>query len=175
MLDFGVTFILAMTESTSPALPVSLSLLGTVVVFILTRIAIYLYRSGEMGVRIRRYADLDPTTVRLHLLVENARQKNIAFSEFALAQKVGKELKVVAPLSGAPIVRRGGIECLQQRNGFYVLSIRSGATVEVVLEFHLSLPLTETYLCCLDDKGKHFKAKLLLNSFETQDIHFKRA
>ena len=57
--------------NTGAALPLTISVLATAVVFVLVKIATMIYRSGDILIMAKRMSDLDPKVVRITLTMEN--------------------------------------------------------------------------------------------------------
>ena len=163
------------TTTTGTVLPLAISLLATVVLFILGRLAFFLYRSGEVTVYGKRLADLDPRIVRLSLVMENHQKSDWILQGLFLAKPQEKEWIPLAKLTKDPILRTGEITCVSKRDGEFCFLLTAGGKMEVVVEFELTSDSEETYLLALDKSGRLVKAKINLRDNAAQALSFRKA
>ena len=84
------------------------SLAGGLLLFILVRLAVHLYRSGDVEAYVRRIADLNPRLIRLQLRVENGLSVGKKLSEISLyVRKNGKIPRLSAKANSISSKGRG--------------------------------------------------------------------
>ncbi|MBR1847223.1 MAG: hypothetical protein IJ787_05870 [Bacilli bacterium] len=178
---FTVQFMLftyfVLAETPNPILPVALSVLGTVVLFVLVRLAMFLYRSQDSEVIIfaRRIADLNAKVVRLQLTVENLKHQPKALRDLQIVAYEGKEYTCLAKLDIAPIQSSGSPNLIESSGETYGLYFASNSRNEVVVHFTLSEPRKSAYLLATNIKGQKVRAYLNLESNDAQILSFRKA
>ena len=159
----------------SPALPIGITIGGAVLLFLLSQIAMRLYRMGDVNIYVKRMADLDPKMVRLNLDVRNANRKPYVLNHIRFATKIDGKWVEVSPLSGEPIQRKGDSAFVQKDgDGGYNLFSAVNTENEVVLETELPEALSEVCLVAENHKGKTVYATVRLDTFHPQGIIFHR-
>ena len=171
----NMLFVLAEAEVASPAIPVTVSVGASILLFVLVRIAMHLYSSQDILIMGKRLVDLDTTIVRLSLSVENLQKKEKKLKSLQLAVKDGKNLKTIATLYCAPIQRHGDRSFIGYDDSGFFLDMKAGSANEAVIEFHLKSPCSRAYLMGVDAKGRLVKARIDLVTTETQMLSFHRA
>ena len=162
-------------EAGKAAIPIAVSVLGTVVLFILARIAMALYSSEDLIVAVKKLQDLNPRHIRLILSMENRRKNPKEFHSICLAKREKDSFEAVAVLIRLPLVRQGGENFVRRDpSGDYYLNARPGSKNEVVLEFELPEKMDEVYLMAFDEKGRRVRTKIDLNSTGTQTLSFHK-
>ncbi|MBO5529255.1 MAG: hypothetical protein J6A47_08090 [Bacilli bacterium] len=161
--------------NTGAALPLTISVLATAVVFVLVKIATMIYRSGDILIMAKRMSDLDPKVVRLTLTMENLQKSEKKLQDIQIAVKKDKKLCPVASLAGAPIQRYGDTNFLGSNDLGYYFSLLPGSKNEAIVEFHLDEPYRNVYLLGKNLKGQPVKAYVNLDTSEVQMLSFHRA
>ena len=157
------------------AIPIAISVLGTIVLFILARVAMALYRSEDLIVAVKRIQDLDPRSLRLIVSMENRRKSIKEFHSIFLARKGKNGFEAVAVLVHLPLVRLGGDSFVRREaSGDYYLRAKPGTKCEAVLEFDLPEAMESVYFIATDEKGRRLSAKLSLIGTATQTLDFRR-
>ena len=90
------------------AIPIAISVAGTIILFILARVAMMLYRAEDVIIAVKKLQDLKPRSVRLILSMDNRRKSAKEFHSICLAQKGKDGLEADAVLVRMPLVRAGG-------------------------------------------------------------------
>ena len=160
--------------ASSPALPIGLSIVGGVVLFLLAQVAMRLARAGDVSISVRRIADLNPRIVRLAIGIQNQNRLVYALHRVCFAVKEGKEWKVVAPISGDPIQRSGDPSFIRKTEEGYSFFAATGTRNEVVIECELPEAMKEICLLAYDGSGKPIYTKIDLGSTEAQSVSFRR-
>ena len=150
------------------------SVAGGLLLFIMARLAFYLYRSGDVDIYAKRMADLNPRCVKLFLRVENGQSKPRRLSEISLYAYQDKQLTKVAELEETPLLRLGEHDFIQGSGKESSLQCNPHSANEAVLEFRLSAPLDEAYLVITNAKGKKRKAKIYLGNASQRLLSFRR-
>ena len=166
-----------LAETTVSPLPFVFSVIGTIVLFILVRLAMYLYRYGDRNLLIfaRRIADLDACMLRLDLVIENLERGEKQLSNLRIVSYQGHASETLAELKVAPIQRQGSSAFIQKDGSGYSLHAANGTKNEAVVEFVLTAPCKQAYLVAENQKGKTVKAYLNLSTSETQMLSFRKA
>ncbi len=153
-----------------------LVVIGAAVVAVSIAIAKYLYRKGELTIRAKRRAFLDPKEIRLELSFSNEERSTKELHQLGLAEEVDGKLVEVDHINVMPI-ERGDVTSSfirKDENGYY-FHIPRGHRHAAVVCFHVDHVLRPiTYLIGYDKKGKPVRAKIVLNYQHTQYLEFKR-
>ena len=157
-----------------PVVPIIVSAVATVVLFILARLAIYLYRSGEVEVTVKRIVDLNPRVVKLSLRVENRERKERAIDGLCLVKKDKKGYSMLATPVHEPLLREGRGSFLRVSKRGFGLNCGPNEVGEMVVEFNLPAATGSVYLAGFNPKGKFVVAPLSLVDSSTQLISFHR-
>ncbi len=148
------------------------SLAGGLLLFIMARLAIYLYRSGDMDIYAKRMTDLNPRCVKLSIRVENGQAKARRLNGISLYAYQQKQLSKVAELEETPILRQGQHNFIQGSGKDAALQCNPHSVNEAVLEFKLSEPVEEAYLVVTNMKGRKRKAKVFLGDASERLLTF---
>ncbi len=164
------------TATTTPLAlwPILGSVVGGLLVFIMVRMAIHIYRMGDVTVYAKRLTDLNPRIVKLFLRVENEQTKGRRLKELSLyihEKKVG--MRKVADLEETPLLREGQKEFIEGQGKDACLQCNPRSLNEAVLEFRLTEAYPEVYLVYTNMKGKKRKARIDLNNPSTQILFFR--
>lgn len=171
-IDFFLTLEAAVGKT---AIPIAISVLGTIVLFILARIAMRLYWSGDFIMAAKKLQDLDPKSVRLILSVENRRKTVKELHSIFLARRDKSDESPLALLIHLPIVRNGDEDVVRRASsGEYYLVMRPNRKSELVLEFVLPERVDKVFMVATDEKGRRIKAPLSLDDSSTQLLEFRR-
>lgn len=175
MLSAMVLSVLEATPKSFPIIPVIASMTGALIVFVLARLAMYLYRSGEVEVTAKRILDLNPRLVKLSLRVENREKNEQSLKGLCLVRKEKKGYFLVSSLEQEPVLREGpGTFVITKEDGFGFVC-QPNQTGEIVVEFLLpSSSNKETFLAGYDRKGKFVVAPISLVDSSTQLLSFRR-
>ena len=154
-------------EQTVTANPIAIwsilsSVAGGLLLFIMARIAIYLYRSGDVDVYAKRMSDLNPRCVKLFLRVENGQSRARRLNDICLYATRDKQLIKVADLEETPVLRKGQHDFIQGKGKESSLQCHPHSVNEAVLEFKLPSSFGEAYLVFTNMKGRKRKAKIAL-------------
>lgn len=172
VLNYCMTFTAAAGKA---AIPIAVSIIGTIVLFILARAAMALYRSEDLIVAVKKLQDLDPRSVRLIVSMENRRKSIKEFHSLYLARKGKNGFEAVSVLVRLPLVRIGGDSFVRRdESGDYYLRVKPNSKFEVVLEYELPEAMDVVYLLATDEKGRRLSARLLLSQTGTQTLDFRR-
>lgn len=166
-------FILA---ETSPAIPITISILATVFLFVLVRIAMDLYQSQgrDLVIVARRIADLDARVVRLDVTIENLKKQSKSLKDIQIAAFQGKVPLCLGRLEEAPIQRQGDPSFIARASEGYTLNISSNSKNEAIIEFHLSEARKNVYILATNQEGKRVRAYLNLDSSQVQLLTFRK-
>lgn len=148
------------------------SVAGALLLFILARLAIYLYRTGDVDIYAKRMADLNPRCVKLFLRVENGQGKARRLNDISLYAYQDKKLIKVAELEETPLLRQGQHDFILGSGKDSALQCNPHSVNEAVLEFRLARPLSEAYLVVTTMKGKKRKAKINLGDSSQRLLTF---
>lgn len=166
--------VLETTTGGFPVLPVVLSTVATVLVFVLVRFGIYLYRSGEVAFSAKRIIDLDPRIVKLSIRVVNQERRERSLTNLALYEKAKEGYALLARAEVEPLLRDGPDTFLirdPEGYGFRCPPFQSG---EIVVEFTLPEKKDSIYLGGINRSGKFVVSSLSLSSSENQWITFRK-
>ncbi len=152
--------------------PILSSIAGGLLVFVLVRLAYYLYRSGEVEVYAKRITDLNPRCVRLFLRVENGQAKARRLNGISLYGKEGKRLVKLSELEETPILRDGQHDFIQGNGKDSALQCNPHSVNEAVLEFKLPTSQSEVFLVYENMKGRKRKAKISLGDSSQRLLTF---
>ena len=157
------------------AIPITISVGGAIVLFVLARIAMVLYRSEDLIVAVKKLQDLDPRSLRLIMSLENRRKSVKEFHSIYLASKTKNGYEALAVLIRLPLVRFGGESLVRrEESGDYYLRAKPSSRGEVVLEFELPETLDMVYFIATDEKGRRVSARISLITTGTQTLNFRR-
>ena len=163
-----------LSGTTSPALPIGITIGGAALLFLLSQVAMRLYRAGDISVSAKRIYDLNPRILRLSFMVRNDNRKPYALYRLRFAVKEGSQWKLIDSLTLAPIQRSGAPTFIRKEAEGYSFIAPVNTSNEVVLECGLPCPMDEIYLVAEDAKGKTVSAKINLTRNETQGIVFRK-
>ena len=163
------------TVKAGNVLPLAISLLATVLLFVLARLAFFLYRAGDLTISCRRLAELDPCMVRLDLIMENHKKAERTLQGLYIARYEGNQLVPLAMLTKDPIQRLGDSDFIEKKDRDYIFHLLPGKKNEAIVEFDLIESAPEIYLVATNKKGKCVKARLNLNDTNAQVLEFHRA
>ena len=150
------------------------SLAGGLLLFVLVRLAVHLYRSGDVEAYVRRIADLNPRLIRLQLRVENGLSVGKKLSEISLYVRKNGKLAKAASLADTPLIRQGELDFVQGQGEASALLCPPHSKNEAVLEFRLQEAFDSVYLVYTDAKAKKRKAKVHLTHTGEQLLAFHR-
>ena len=148
------------------------SVVGGVLVFVITRLAIFLYRSGDVSIYCKRIADLNPRCVKLSLRVENGQAEGRRLNDLSLYANEGKDLVRLAGLEETPVLRKGQHTFIQGRGEQACLQCGPHSDNEAILEFKLPTARDDVFLVYTNMKGRKRKAKVKLGDSSERLLTF---
>ena len=157
-----------------PAVPVVISVISAVLLFVLLRVAFYLYGSGEVEVSARRIVDLDPREVKLSLKAYNRKATSRNLTEVCLAIKKDNQFVRAASLQLAPLVSKEIHSEVTKENGVYGIVLHANAEMELIADFRLEQPTPTAYLVGKNAKGRYLAAAINLYESSYRLLEFKR-
>ena len=174
-------FIFQSTGSSTPIIITVLSIVGTILVAILVRVASQMYRNADkvLLVTMWKMVLLDKNEYKFRLKVENTTGKVTHMRDISIVYFDGKTMKVYSRLAAMPIQSDNNANFVSgsEEEG-YMLRIFPHGKHNVVLDFKVN-PLTKVdagtqfYLYYVNNRGKRRVAKINLGTDRVQVLQFK--
>lgn len=163
-------------SSATPWVITLLSVLGSVLLFILVRIAMRMYREEEFTMEVRRMAFLDKWSLKLEIHFSNQTKKEKEFRALCLYGVSGGSLSKVAELKKLPIAGEGSQGYISSRHEVYDFRVPPFTDLSAVIDFDVpkGSKFEKYQLGCISEKGKLLLADIELRTNATQTIHFRR-
>lgn len=171
---------LADTTNSTPFIITFLSLLGSVLVVVLTQVASKLYRNADKSLDITCYRMpmLDKRTIKIRLLIQNTTGNVTHLTHFALLRKKGRKYEVISTSRDMPIqADRETSFIYGDKQSGYGLRIAPNKKYNVVLDFPLEGDSAlnnedKTYFFYINKRGKKRVSSVDLFTSKTQTLHF---
>ncbi len=161
-------------QTISPAIPVGISIAVTVLLFVLTRLAMDLMRNGVKTISIKRMAELDPHVLRLSFSIDNETHRESSLEDLQISIKEGHSFRPIGVIQDLPIVRVGEANYVKKSAKGYGFAIPSLKKCEAIIVCTLSeLPET-AYLVATNEKGRRVAAQFSLKGNASQTLRFRR-
>ena len=163
-------------SSATPWVITLLSILGSVLLFVLGRIAMKVYREEEFNMEVRRMAFLDKWNVKLEIHFSNQTKKEKEFRALCLYGVSGGSLSKVAELKKLPIAGEGSDSYISYRHEIYDFRVPPFTDLTAVIDFDVpkGSKFEKYQLGCISEKGKLLLADIELRTNAPQTIRFKR-
>ena len=163
-------------SSATPWVITLLSILGSVLLFILVRLAMRMYRQEEFTMEVRRMAFLDKWSLKLEIHFSNQTKKEKEFRALCLYGVSGGSLSKVAELKKLPIAGEGSQGYISSRHEVYDFRVPPFTDLSAVIDFDVpkGSKFEKYQLGCISEKGKLLLADIELRTNATQTIHFRR-
>lgn len=163
-------------NSATPWVITLLSILGSALLFVLTRIAMRVYRDEEFNMEVRRMAFLDKWSLKLEIHFSNQTKKEKEFRALCLYGVSGGSLSKVAELKKLPIAGEGSQNYISSRHEVYDFRVPPFTDLSAVIDFDVpqGSKFERYQLGCISEKGKLLLADIELRTNATQTIRFRR-
>ncbi len=172
--DYGV---LTYAEaSRTPLIITILGVLGSILVFLLARLAQRVYRSEDFIVYARKMSFLDKNSLKIQISFENDTKKYKEFRALCLYGITGKSFTKITEVKDLPIASEKSSHFIASHHGSYDFKVPPYTKFRAVVELKLPEGMNyESYkLGCVSEKGRLLLAKFDISSDAEQEINFRR-
>lgn len=164
------------TVSKTPIIITITTVIGSVLVFLLARLAQRLYRSEDFILYARKMNLLSKGVLKLEISFDNDTNKDKEFRALCLYGVKGKSFTKITEVKDWPIASDDSSRFIASHHGSYDFKVPPYTKFVAVVDLHLPDQMDyESYkLGCVSEKGTLLLANFDIQSEANQEINFKR-